>query len=150
ALAKEQLRQLEALHRGAAAGSFDRLYIAQRHAETLNGYLRREDAIDALQAALKEVEEANKGVLPVSANNTLGLLISLTESAGRYDRGEKVLLEQLKHPVHAGQKDWLVTRLNELYSRALEYKGEVSLGSGAVLYKALEKRLLAEIAGADQ
>src|SRR4029077_10365115 len=52
ALAKEQLRQLEVLHRDSAAGSFDRLHIAQRYAETLNASSRRPAATDLLEAAL--------------------------------------------------------------------------------------------------
>lgn len=150
AIAKEQLRQLEALHKGAAAGSFDRLHIAHKHAETLDAYSRRPEATDLLQAALKEFEEANKGVLPTSANNALTALVSLTEAAGHYDRGEKILLAQLAHPVHAGQKLWLVTRLNELYLSALRGDRELSLGKGAALYKALERKLFADLTGTDQ
>ena len=149
-LAKEQLRQLEILHRDAQAGSFDRLHIAQRHAETLNGYARRPEAIDLLETALKEFEDANKGVLPNSANTALTTLISFTESARQYDRGEKLLLAQLKHPIHTEQKYWLVQRLNELYVHALQHDGDVSLGKGATLYKALEGKLFADLNVNDQ
>ena len=72
ALAKEQLRQLEVLHREAKPAPFDRLHIAHRFAETLDSYTRTDEAIDLLQAALKEFQEANDGVLPVSANNAAG------------------------------------------------------------------------------
>ncbi len=150
AIAKEQLRQLESLHTGAAAGTFDRLHIAQRHAETLNAYSRRPEATDFLQAALKEFEEANNGVLPTSANNALATLIGFVESAGHYDRGEKLLLAQLKHPVHAEQKRWLVQHLNDLYHHALQNKGAVSLGEGRTLYKALESKLFADLTESDQ
>ncbi len=149
-IAKEQLRQLESLHRAAAPGSFDRLYIALRYAETLDNYARKADATDLLQSALKEFEDANKGVLPTSANDALGRLVYFAESAGYFDRAEKLLLAQLKHPVHAEQKNWLAHRLNELYLRALRDKGEVSLGTSLVLYKALERKFLAGIAGAEQ
>ena len=150
AIAKEQLRQLDALHRAAPAGSLDRLHVAHRHAETLNAYSRRADAADLLAAALKEFEEANSGVLPTSANPALTTLLSLIESAGHYDRGEKVLLAQLAHPVHPGQKLWLVERLNELYLAALQNKAAVSLGSGEGLYKALARKLFADLAAPDQ
>ncbi|MBN9122188.1 MAG: hypothetical protein J0I06_24125 [Planctomycetes bacterium] len=149
-IAKEQLRQLEALHRGAAAGSYDRLHIASRYAATLNGYSRGPDAIDLLRSALKEFEDANNGMLPTSANGSLTMLITFLERAGHYDRAEKVFLAQLKHPVHAEQRDWLVQQLNELYHRALRNTGDVSLGTGAVLYKALEKRLLGAVGAAGQ
>ena len=48
AITKEQLRQLEVLHRGAKAGSFDRFHIAYRHAEALVSYTRRPEAADLL------------------------------------------------------------------------------------------------------
>ena len=150
AIAKEQLRQLEALHRDSAAGSPDRLHIALRYAGTLNTYSRRAEATDLLAAALKEFEDAHKGVLPTAANDALGTLVYFTEAAGHYDRGEKVLLAQLKHPVHAEQKLWLVERLNELYLQALQNKAEVSLGGGATLYKALEVKLFADLAAPDR
>lgn len=150
ALAKEQLRQLDVLHRGAAVGSLDRFHMATKYAEALVAHTRSADATDILIAALKELEEANKGVLPTSANHALGLLIGLAEGAGHYDRGEKLILAQLKHPVHAEQRDWLANRLNELYYRALQYKGDVSLGTGTALYKALERKLLADVGAADQ
>lgn len=150
AIAKEQLRQLEALHRDAPAGLFGRLHIAHRHAETLNAYSRRADATDLLTAALKEFEEANNGVLPTAANPALTTLLSLIESAGHYDRGEKLLLAQLTHPVHPEQKLWLVERLNELYLAALQNKAAVSLGSGETLYKALARKLFADLAAPDQ
>ncbi len=150
AIAKEQLRQLELLHKGAAAGTFDRLHIAQRHAETLNAYSRRPEATDLLQAALKEFEEANNGVLPTSANSALLTLIGFMQDAGHYDRGEKVLLAQLKHPVHGEQKRWLVQHLNDLYHRALQNKGAVSLGEGRAIYKALEGKLFTDMTEPDQ
>ncbi|MCE9564870.1 MAG: hypothetical protein K8U57_22780 [Planctomycetes bacterium] len=151
AIAKEQLRQLEVLHRDSMAGPFDRLHIAHRYAETLDGYSRHADAMDLLQAALKEFEDANGGILPTTVNPVLETMIAFTENAKHFDRGEKLLLTQLTHPVHGEQKNWLVRRINELYHRALKFNGEVSLGKGATLYKALEAKLLAEAAAnADQ
>jgi Flp pilus assembly protein TadD len=150
ALAKEQLRELELLHKDATAGSFDRLHIAQRFAETLNSYARLPEATDLLQAAITEYEKANGGILPTSANNALGTLVYCTESAQHYDRGEKLLLAQLKHPIHASQKNWLVERLNQLYHQALQNNGEVTLGKEAALYKALENKLIADLASTDQ
>ncbi len=151
ALAKEQLRQLEVLHRGAEVGSFDRLHIAVRYARTLfNAYERRDEAMDLLQIALKEYEEASAGILPTSANDALAQLISFTETVRQYDRGEKLLLAQLKHPIHTEQKNWLVLRLNGLYHGALVNGGEVSLGKGAMLYKALERKLFGDLETTDQ
>jgi Flp pilus assembly protein TadD/predicted Zn-dependent protease len=150
ALAKEQLRQLEMLHRDAATGSFDRLHIAQRQGETLNAYARRPEAIDQLSAALKGFEDANQGILPESANHALWILISFMENAGHYERGEALLLAQLKHPIHTQQKYRLVQRLNDLYILALQNNGAVSLGTGPTLYTALERKLFADLAAPDQ
>ncbi len=150
ALAKEQLRQLEILHRDAAAGSIDRLHIAQREAETLNACSRRPEATDQLSAALKEFENANHGILPVSANDALSVLVSFTESAGHFERGETLLFAQLKHPIHTQQKYWLVQRLNDLYILALQNSGAVALGRGPTLYTALEGKLFADLAAPDQ
>src|SRR5207253_822645 len=61
ALAKEQLRQLQVLHDEAVRGALDRLHIGHRHAVTLQSYNRTADAIDLLQPALKEFQDANNG-----------------------------------------------------------------------------------------
>ena len=142
ALAAEQLGQLESLHRTAAAGSFDRLQIALRYAETLNAYSRLPEATDRLLAAVKEYETASGGTLPASAQSAFDRLIGFTESAGHFDRGEKLMLAQLARPIHAEQKNWIDQRLFSLYRSALARGGEVSLGKGADLYKAVEKKLL--------
>ena len=99
-LAKEQLRQLEELHRRSKKGSFDRLYLALRYAETLDAHRQTDQAISLLQAGLTEYQEASGGKLPVSANGALNRLIGFLEHPRRYDRGEKFLLAQLGHPVH--------------------------------------------------
>jgi tetratricopeptide (TPR) repeat protein len=139
--AAEQRRQLEALHRAARAGSGERLHIAHRYATTLWAYSRRDEAIDLLQAALKERQDAGEGVLPVSANDALAALVSFFEGAGQYERGEKWLLAQLEHPAHHQQSLWLTEQLDRHYLEALRNGGEVSLGKGQTLYQALEARL---------
>jgi predicted Zn-dependent protease len=150
AIAREQLRQLEVLHRDAPKGSFDRLRIALRYAETVYGYGRKPEATDLLAAALAEFEQASGGALPASANDVLDRLVSYAESARHYERGEKLLLAQLAHPVHPDQRDWLARRLYELYFDALRRGGAVSLGSGEGLYKALEKKFIADVQAGDQ
>jgi tetratricopeptide (TPR) repeat protein len=140
-LAGEQLRQLEALHGMAKEGSADRLHIALRRSSTLWGYGRRDPAIDLLAAALKEFQDASGGVLPVAANDALTTLVSFLESAMHHDRGERLLLAQLAHPVHHQQTLWLTDQLYRLYHNALSTDGEVSLGKGQELYQTLERRL---------
>ncbi len=150
ALADEQMRQLKALQVEAKAGSLDRLHLAHRYALSLNGYQRRADAIDLLQSSLDEFQAANDGVLPVAANDALGSLIDLLENSGHFALGEKVLVTQLVHPVHAQQGRWLKQRLDQLYHHALQNNGDVSLGKGATLYQALNARIQKTLGDADE
>ncbi|HJT77207.1 MAG TPA: hypothetical protein VJ739_08395 [Gemmataceae bacterium] len=140
-LAQEQLRQLAALHQAARAGSEDRLHIAQDYANALWGYGRRDEATDQITAALKEFQDANAGVLPVSANPAIQMLISFHEGAGHYDRAETYLRARRQHPVHHQQDLWLQQQIDRVYVDALRGDGEVSLGQGQALYEALERHL---------
>jgi predicted Zn-dependent protease len=145
ALAKEQLRQLETLHREGAKGSFDRLHLAHCLARGLGNYDHPAQAIELLQSALNEFQEAQGGVLPVSANGALDTLISFLEGAGRHQLGEKILSAQLRKPVHSQQEFWLIQRLNRLHHHALETDRGTSLSSGRELYKALQARILQDV-----
>jgi predicted Zn-dependent protease len=144
-LAKEQLRQMKELHRRAEKGSFDRLHLALRYADTMGAYRETDQAIAVLQSELIEYQQANGGVLPVSANDALGQLVVFLEGARHYDRGEKLLLDQLRHPVHEEQRFWLTRRLYQLYHNALSSDGSVSLGTGVELYRAVERKLRGEL-----
>ncbi len=150
ALAQEQHRQLEVLHRDADRGTFDRLQIALLRALALSDSSKLQPALDVLEAALREFEAAHAGKLPTSANEALGQYVNLVEGAGQFERGVKTLLAQLGHPVHTQQKFWLIRKLNELYRRAVDDGGDVSLGRGEALYKALEKKLFVDLATPDQ
>jgi predicted Zn-dependent protease len=140
-LAQEQLRQLAALHQAARAGSEDRLHIAQDYATVLWNYGRRDEATDHLIAGLNEFQDANNGVLPVSANPAVVALVSFHEASGHYDRAETYLRAQLQHPVHHQQDLWLRQAIDGVYVSALRGDGEVSLGKGQALYEALERNL---------
>jgi predicted Zn-dependent protease len=148
ALAAEQLRQLKSLHGAAARGTTDRLHIGHRYATTLRGYNRTAEAIDLLEAALQEFQNAHDGVLPVSANGAVDSLVTFLGDAGHFARGEKYLFAQLGHPAHQQQRLWLTERLNLLYHRALENGGGVSLGSGRDLYRALDRKIQGDLANA--
>jgi predicted Zn-dependent protease len=148
-VAKEQLRQLEILHQGGAKGTFDRLHLAHRLGETLHAYARTGEAIDVVEDALHEFQTANKGILPASARRALDSLVVFFESSRHFTRGEKVLRDQLQHPVHEEQKYWLSERLDRLYHAALQHDGEVSLGAGQALYQALQARIQGELSTAD-
>jgi predicted Zn-dependent protease len=149
-LANEQLRLLETLRRREAKGSFDRLYITLRYANTLYGHGQSDPAIAQLQSALDEYQEANNSILPPAANDTLGTLIVYLEGKGHFDRGEKLLLSQLAHPAHEQQRYWLIRRLYALYHTALASDGEVSLGRGQALYQEVEQKLRGELGIKDQ
>jgi hypothetical protein len=148
-LAREQLRQLQVLHAREKKGTFDRLHIAHRLAQAQVGYLQRDQAIALLDSALTEYQEAHAGKLPPDANAPLDTLVSIHAGARRHDRGEKILLEQLRHPVHEQQRNWLILRLDQLYHDALIHDGTVSLGSGVQLYQAVERKLRGDLATPD-
>jgi predicted Zn-dependent protease len=143
--AQEQRRELRVLHEAAAAGSLDRLHIGHAYARCLWGYGRQDEAIDMLEAALSEFRAAHDGLLPTDANGPLDTYLSYLESRGFHARGEQVLFDELKHPIHAQQKLWLRLRLYRLYRNALANDGQVSLGTGPVLFKAVQVQLQQEL-----
>jgi tetratricopeptide (TPR) repeat protein len=144
-LAKEQRSQLETLHRIAKPGTFDRLQISKclSDVQSWSGQLPR--ALDTLEAALNEFETARSGKLPNSANEILERFIGRLETAQQFERGEKYLRNQLTHPIHAEQRNWLTRRWNQLNLVALRNNGTVSLGKGETLYKALTAKIIADI-----
>jgi Flp pilus assembly protein TadD len=149
-LADEQIGQLQTLHREAAQGSEDRLHIALRLAQCLWSYSRYNEPLDLLFAALDERQQSAGGILPTSANNAITTLISYCEQRTLHARAESVLLEQLKHPVNRQQRQWLSLELYSLYTSALIANARVSLGSGAELFKALERKLIEDMDEPDQ
>src|SRR5207248_1887575 len=78
-LAQEQRRQLEALQHLPARGSADRLHVVRRYAELLGAYARAPEAIDLLQAALKEFQDAPGSALTAEAQEAVTTLVSLLE-----------------------------------------------------------------------
>jgi len=144
-LAEEQIQQLQTLHKESTPESLDRLHIALRLANAHWNYSRREQAVDLLQSALDEYQNALNGVLSSAANEALGTLVSYLEQTRHYDRGENVLQEQLRHPCNRQQTFWLIERLYELYENAIRNDGDVSLGNAATLYKAAERKIQAEL-----
>ena len=129
-LADEQLRRLEELHAGVERGSYDRLHIAVRLANTRWAYEQWEDAIALLEPALVEFRAASGGVLPQSANEALSTYVNFLMLRGQYARGEEVYLAELKTPPNTQQRHWLVQQLYALYTGAVSADGRVSLGRG--------------------
>jgi tetratricopeptide (TPR) repeat protein len=148
-LAKEQLRQLEALHGMARPGTEDRLHIAQARASTLWAYGRRPEAVDQLGAALKELQDAHDGALPAAANNALSSLVGLHEAMGHHARAEKLLRAQLRRPDHEQQALWLTQHLYTVCTNALAAGAEVSLGKDQELYTALERTVRGDLGTQD-
>ena len=144
-LADEQIRQLESLHKQSEAGTIDRLHIAHALARAYWSYSRHREAIEFLEAALAEHEAACGGVLPSAANGSLDTFIGFLEGRRHFARGEKVVFEQLEHPVNRQQTFWLRQRLYRLYKEAIEHDGDVSLGSGQTLYQAATGQLQQEM-----
>jgi len=144
-LADEQIRQLEVLHRQSAEGTLDRLHIAHALANAHWNYSRYPRAIDLLEDALNEYQAACDGILPAEANGVLDTFISRLEARVYHARGEQVLFEQLKHPANGQQTFWLRQRLYRLYDSALSSGGDVSLGAGATLYRAVNEKLQDEL-----
>jgi tetratricopeptide (TPR) repeat protein len=149
-LARAVLDTLESLHRNAAAGTMDRLHIAYRRAISLWHHSRAPEASDLLEVALREIRDAHEGKLPVQAHEALGTFVYYLEDRGHFARGEQVLVDALKRPVHGQQARWLTQRLYELYQKAIAADGETALGKGQALYRAVEQKLRADIATPDQ
>jgi Flp pilus assembly protein TadD len=149
-LAKVQLTALADLHRAEKVGTYDRLHLASRLATTLNAYGRRDEAIQALEPALAEFKKAHDRVLPNTANDAINQFVTLLEQTRQFDRAEKFLEENRKHPFPQQQYLWLTQRLHHLYLHALENNGTVSLGKGQGLYEALEKKLRDDLVTTDQ
>ncbi len=149
-LADEQIAELESLHRDAERGTENCLHIGLCLAQTYWAYAKQDRAVDLLTAALDEYQAACGGKLPASANDALTTLIGYHEAMRHYARGEEVLQEQLKHAANLQQTYWLIQRLYQLYDGAIGNDGDVSLGRGVELYRAVEKKLRGELATPDQ
>ncbi|MGE5193141.1 MAG: tetratricopeptide repeat protein, partial [Deltaproteobacteria bacterium] len=144
-LADEQLRQLRALYDLQTRETYDRLHVGAALAAALWNYSRAAEATDILQGALAEFQQTSGGLLPVSANTPLATFVSYLNRQRHYARAEKIIAEQLRHPVHGQQRLWLVQNLYNVYYEALSNGGEVSLGTGKTLYKAYERALLKDL-----
>ncbi|MBN1909361.1 MAG: hypothetical protein JW818_06460 [Pirellulales bacterium] len=148
-LAEEQLRELRLLYDRAARGSLDRFHLAHQWASTLWAYNRHDQAIDVLSAALTERQQATGGVLLSDETGPFETLIHYLESRRHFAQAEDVLQRQMTRPLNDAQHRWLVERLYQTYTTALEHRGKVSLGEGVTLYQALRDKLLAGLATDD-
>ncbi len=146
-LAQEQVRELESLHRDAAKGSIDRLHIAHRLASTHWGYSRNNAAIDLLTAALDEFQDASGGVLPVTANDPLVDAGLLPASQPAFCPRREAAVRTTQASGQSGANLLANATTLQPLSCALVNDGEVSLGRGAELYRAVEQELIADLLG---
>ncbi|MGD0896679.1 MAG: VIT domain-containing protein [Thermoguttaceae bacterium] len=158
-LAAEQVRRLEEIGEKSEKGEkdekgetsdIDRLHIRYCLARTYWAYGRQEEAIDRLTAALGQYQAVCGGRLGAAVNDILGTLISCLESRGQYVRAENYLKDQLQHPANQQQRWWLSDRLWQVCHNALTAGGEVSLGRGEPLYRAIEAGLRKDLGAPDQ
>jgi tetratricopeptide (TPR) repeat protein len=148
-LRKEQLDRIVQLYAVPKRGEYDRLVIGHSLAGLHWNYNRKNEAIDLLGAVIVEYRDANGGKLLNIFQTEFATLISYQEQMKRFAAGETLVLHELKATVNPQVGFWLKLRLFESYARALEQGGAVSLGEGAVLYRALEQRLREEMASHD-
>ena len=122
-LADEQLAELESLHREAQPGTTDRLKIGTALAQTYWAYSRFDRAIDLLSESLDEYQAACGGVLPASANDALGTLISYSARprAIRPRREDPSVADSSTRPI-SSRPHWLVQRLYQLYDNAISQR----------------------------
>ena len=148
-LAAEQMRQFEQLFLAEEKATPDRLHIAVRWSHTLRGYPRRERGkpIIILESALDEYLGAHGGSLTGDSQTAFDQLIGFFESDRTFARGEDKIFEAMGSELSLGVSDWLTVRKFQLYRHAVSAgEARVSLGQGEVLYKNVERALIAELA----
>ena len=137
-LRDEQLRQLRALQSAVTANSREQLQIAAKLCQLLyRSYHRPDEALQTLEAAIHSYEQARKGELVSDDDGEFGQFVQMLADSGRYASAEQLLHKHLKKARTSIQKDWLTNRLWRLYNQALARQGEVSLGKGESLLRAL-------------
>ena len=145
-LADEQLRRLEELHAGVERGSYDRLHIAVRLANTRWAYERWEDAIALLEPALVEFRTASGGVLPQSANEALSTYVNFLMAARASTRAasRSIWPNSRRRPIRSSGTGSCSSFMRSTPA-PFPRDGRVSLGRGQTLYKAAEKKMLADL-----
>ena len=142
-LNEERLRQLRELHRMTSPGTEDRFLVAWYLSSALFwSHDQRQQGLSTMEIAVREIESANPDGWPAQLNTPLDGYISMLESDGRFAVGEKLLKKLLARPLNGQQQYWLAQRQNQLFHRALQNDGQVSLGAGTDLFVNLEQHLL--------
>jgi predicted Zn-dependent protease len=149
-LAKEQIREMEVLHRDEKTGE-DRRIIGHLRGKLLWKYGRKDEALIVLEGVLREAEArgVNGEVLPQTAQGALHTYLGFLVEANRYARGEKELLRHLGREVVSSLRSYLVDRKYKLYQETLHGKGTVSIGNGVELYRNTERLIVADLPAVD-
>jgi hypothetical protein len=137
-LQAEQLREFRELQRVPTTDRRDRLRITMELCRLLYwNYDRKAEATQTLEVEIRGYEQANQGQLPYEDDEVLDSYVTMLANVGQHAAGEIVWQTHLEHPVSDAQRKYFESRLWYLYNLALEHKGEVSLGKGETLLKAL-------------
>jgi len=130
-LAAEQLRELRVLQTQAPAGSRIHLQVTRDLARAIGEfYGRPADAIQLMEPVFRAYLQSHDHHWPPADYDSLNVYLGLLEQTGRFTAGESVLNSLLEHPFNETQREWLIERRMELYTRAFDQGGAVSLGSG--------------------
>lgn len=144
-LADRQLRQIQTLHKQAAAGNIDRLYIAFAWSRLMWLYQQREAAVDRLRVAIDEFaggpqrdEQHSRPSAPVHMISTLA---DYYEQQRRFEAGERFLDRQIELAANQQNRQTLLLRRIDHYLAAFRADGHVSLGSGERLYDSIRREI---------
>lgn len=145
-LVEEQLREVRELLKRATPGSREHLQMTDDYCHLLFwDYHRKDEALREMEAEIQVYVEKHAGVWPHLDNEILGNHIRQLEEAKRHMLGEKMLVHYLGKSENSAQKVWLQDRLWELYNRALQDSGTVSLDTGEILFQNLITKFDAEV-----
>lgn len=144
-LAAAQRALVERLRNELAVGTVDRLWVSHDLAHLqFYSYSQKPVGLELMQVALNEFRSENSGPWPPAENQFLDAFASMYEAVGRYHEAEQLIDGFRKLADDAGQRDYLVDRLNWVHERALRNGGATSLGSDRELFQNLVIRLLAQ------
>jgi predicted Zn-dependent protease len=149
-LAEKQFEQLQALYDESPANSLERLQIAAWLAHAMfYAADRQDDAIELLEAEVRQFELAQAGAWPSTAIEPLETYLSLLEQRNRYAEAETTVTRLTENVQAPDMANWLATRLERVYIAALAGDGQVSLGSGEELYGNLVDRIAEKLSTPD-
>ncbi len=142
ALRDEQLRELTQLDAEAEPGTDDGLAIAMHLGSTYFAYGRHDEALQRMEIAIRDYQQAHPDGWPQHANSDLQTYLSRLQQRRNFAAAEDVLVRLSEPAVNDGQARWFDDQLAAVYLEALRYEGTVSLGSGETLFTNLERHIL--------